>query len=149
MKIEIKLSEGCDESFIPFKAHFDDAAYDCRSRIDCTIEPGKTAIIGLGFAIGLPQEEDKIWEAQIRPRSGLAAKHQITLGNAVGTVDQGFRNEVGAIVINHGSKSFEVKRGDRICQMVITSNPITILESVSTLTETERGLNGFGSTGVA
>lgn len=147
-EIEIRLADGCGQEFVPTKAHVDDAAYDCRAAVDAVIPPGYTKVIPLGFHLGLPAEEGFIWEAQIRPRSGLAAKHQISLGNAVGTVDQGYRNEVGAIVINQGKEFFEIKRGDRICQMVITKIPVTTLKVVSVLTETERGQDGFGSTGV-
>lgn len=147
-EIEIKLAEGCDDSFVPTKAHDDDAAYDCRAAIDDVIAPGCTKVIPLGFHLGLPAEEGYIWEAQIRPRSGLAAKYQISLGNAVGTVDQGYRNEVGAIIINQGAERFEIHRGDRICQMVITKIPVTRLKVVSQLSETQRGQGGFGSTGV-
>ena len=87
------------------------------------------------------------YEAQIRPRSGLALKHNITLTNSPGTIDAGYRGEVGVIMFNHGPAEFEVKRGDRIAQMVITELPEVELDLVESLSESDRGAGGFGSTG--
>jgi dUTP diphosphatase len=108
-----------------------------------TIAPGRTAMIPTGFAIALPEG----FEAQIRPRSGLAAKHGVTVLNAPGTVDADYRGEVKVMLINHGQVPFEVRRGDRIAQMVVA--PVTAVSFVEqeTLDDTERGDKGHGSTG--
>lgn len=108
-----------------------------------TIEPGRTAMIPTGFAIALPEG----YEAQIRPRSGLAAKHAVTVLNSPGTVDADYRGEVKVMLINHGQAPFEVRRGDRIAQMVVA--PVTAVSFLEQeeLDETERGEKGHGSTG--
>lgn len=108
------------------------------------LEPGKFDIVPCGFSIALPEG----YEAQIRPRSGLAAKFGVTVLNSPGTVDADYRGEVMVILINHGSAPFEIRRGDRIAQMVIASVPDLALEDVEDLEETDRGTKGFGSTGI-
>lgn len=108
-----------------------------------TIAPGRMAMIPTGFAIALPEG----FEAQIRPRSGLAAKHGVTVLNAPGTVDADYRGEVKVMLINHGQAPFEVRRGDRIAQMVMAPvSAVSFLEQ-ETLDDTERGEKGHGSTG--
>ena len=89
------------------------------------------------------------YEAQVRPRSGLALKHNITLTNSPGTIDAGYRGEVGVIMFNHGPEEFPVKRGDRIAQMVIAELPEVELLEAEELTSTDRGQGGFGSTGIS
>lgn len=111
---------------------------------DILIRPGERALVPTGLFIELP----KGYEAQIRPRSGLAVKSGITLANAVGTIDSDYRGEIGVALINLGSEDFIVRNGDRIAQMVITSYERIGWEPVSELDETERGSGGFGSTGV-
>lgn len=108
-----------------------------------TLHPGDSAMIGTGLAIALPMG----FEAQVRPRSGLAAKHGITVLNSPGTVDSDYRGEVKVILINHGKQAFEIKRGERIAQMIIA--PVTQSQWVALddLPETMRGAGGFGSTG--
>jgi dUTP pyrophosphatase len=105
--------------------------------------PGRRTIVPTGFAIALPAG----FEAQIRPRSGLAAKHGITCLNAPGTIDHDYRGEVQVILINHGDDAFEIRRGERIAQMLIA--PVTRANWVEadSLDDTERGAGGFGSTG--
>ena len=144
MTIEVKftMSPGCDD-LIPAKAHPDDAAFDLRSRIDLILEPGKVAIVPTGLFLELPIG----YEAQVRPRSGLAAKHYITVLNSPGTVDAGYRGEVGSILFNAGTEPFEIHRGDRISQMVIAALPDVKMTLSETLSETDRGAGGFGSTG--
>ena len=109
-----------------------------------TLAPGERQIIPTGLAIALPPGH----EAQIRPRSGLAAKNGITLVNSPGTIDADYRGEIGAILINHGQESFTVERGMRIAQMVIA--PVTgfTWNEQEELSKTDRGAGGFGSTGV-
>ena len=122
------------------------AGVDLMAAIDDTITlaPGERQIIPTGLAIALPPG----YEAQIRPRSGLAAKNGITLVNSPGTIDADYRGEIGAILINHGQVSFTVERGMRIAQMVIT--PVTgfTWSEQEELGKTDRGAGGFGSTGV-
>lgn len=144
MTIEVKftMAEGC-EDLIPAKAHPDDAAFDLRSRVDLILEPGKAAIVPTGLYLELPVG----YEAQVRPRSGLAAKHYITVLNSPGTVDAGYRGEVGSILFNAGETAFEIHRGDRISQMVIAALPDVKMTLVDKLSDTQRGAGGFGSTG--
>ncbi len=108
-----------------------------------TMPPGGRAIIPCGFAIALPTG----YEAQVRPRSGLAARYGVTVLNSPGTIDADYRGEVRAILINHGSESFTVRRGDRIAQMVVAPVGAVSFSEREALDETERGAGGFGSTG--
>ena len=140
--IRFKMLEGCDE-LAPAKAHSDDAAYDLRSRIDLTIDPGKVALVPTGLTLELPVG----YEAQVRPRSGLALKSGIGVLNGPGTIDAGYRGEVGSILFNFSDRPFEIRRGDRISQMVIAKLADVHLESVEQLSESARGTGGFGSTG--
>jgi dUTP pyrophosphatase len=105
--------------------------------------PSARAIVPCGFAIALPHG----FEAQVRPRSGLAAKHGITVLNSPGTIDADYRGEVKVILINHGSEPFEIRRGDRIAQMVVAPVSAVGFTERETLDETDRGSQGFGSTG--
>jgi len=107
------------------------------------LQPGKHALVPTGLSIALPAG----YEAQVRPRSGLAAKHGITVLNAPGTVDADYRGEIGVLLINHGGEPFTIRRGERIAQMVITSVVRGELMAVASLSETDRGSGGFGSTG--
>ena len=108
-----------------------------------TLAPGARALVPTGVAIALPEG----FEAQVRPRSGLAAKHGVTVLNAPGTVDADYRGEISVILINHGLEPFAVRRGERIAQMVIAVVVRAELVPVATLTSTARGSDGFGSTG--
>lgn len=107
------------------------------------IAPGRSAMVPTGFAIALP----KGFEAQIRPRSGLAARHGVTVLNAPGTVDADYRGEVKVMLINHGQTPFQVRRGDRIAQMVVAPVSAVAFFEQETLDDTERGDKGHGSTG--
>jgi dUTP diphosphatase len=108
-----------------------------------TIAPGQWAAIPTGIAIALPPGT----EGQVRPRSGLAARHGITVLNAPGTIDQDYRGEIQAIIVNLGSESFEVSRGLRIAQLIVAPVLHAQLLEVESLAKTERGAGGFGSTG--
>ncbi len=136
------MHEGCDD-LLPRKAHSDDAAFDLRSRVDMELPVGRSVVVPSGVYIELPEG----YEAQVRPRSGLALKHNLMLTNSPGTVDAGYRGEVGIIMYNAGSEPFQVKRGDRIAQMVICRLPEVELSVVESLSESGRGAGGFGSTG--
>ncbi|MFY8095347.1 MAG: dUTP diphosphatase [Niveispirillum sp.] len=108
-----------------------------------SLEPGQRRLIPTGIAIALPEG----FEAQIRPRSGLALKNGISLVNSPGTIDADYRGEIGVIVINHGDQPFTVERGTRIAQMVIARHERAVWSEVDNLDETARGAGGFGSTG--
>lgn len=110
---------------------------------DVVIKSGERALIPTGLSFALPSG----YEAQVRPRSGLALKHGITMLNSPGTIDADYRGEVGCIVINHSSEDFTITRGMRIAQMVIARYEQAVWNSVDCLDETERGTGGFGSTG--
>ncbi len=110
---------------------------------DLSLAPGKTAMVPTGLAIALPEG----YEAQIRPRSGLAAKHGVTVLNSPGTIDADYRGEVKVILINHGGAPFTIRRGDRIAQMVVAPVSAVIFEEKETLDDTARGEKGHGSTG--
>lgn len=119
------------------------AGLDLRAAADHVLAPGERALVGTGFAIALPPS----CEGQIRPRSGLAARHGITVLNAPGTVDADYRGEVKVLLINLGNEPVEIAAGDRIAQLVVA--PVSRLElvEVEVLPETVRGTGGFGSTG--
>ena len=107
------------------------------------LPPGGSALVPTGFCIALPEG----YEAQVRPRSGLAARHGITVLNSPGTIDADYRGEVGVLLINHGQQDFLISRGDRIAQLVIASYTRATWVQQTTLDETERGTGGFGHTG--
>ena len=142
-EIKIQMLEGCGELF-PRKAHEDDAAYDLRSRCDIELVPGVSTLVPTGVFIELPVG----YEAQIRPRSGLALKHDLMLTNSPGTIDAGYRGEIGVIMYNAGKEKFSISRGDRIAQMVICRLPEVTLVEADSLSDTVRGAGGFGSTAV-
>ena len=108
-----------------------------------TLEPGARALVLTGLKIALEQG----WEAQVRPRSGLALKHGVTCLNTPGTIDSDYRGEVGVILINHGTEPFVIRRGERIAQMVIAAHAQAVIAEVESLDDTARGTGGFGSTG--
>jgi dUTP pyrophosphatase len=121
------------------------AGADLRAAVEdiVTIEPGQTKLIPTGLAMALPEG----YEAQIRPRSGLALKHGITVLNTPGTIDADYRGEVGVILINHSDIPFPIKRGERIAQMVIAPFVQARFEEADSLSDTARGSSGFGSSG--
>jgi dUTP pyrophosphatase len=110
---------------------------------DLTLAPGERALVPTGLAIALPDG----YEAQVRPRSGLAARHGVTVLNTPGTVDADYRGEVKVILANLGNEDFTIERGMRIAQMVIAPVVQAVLQEADRLTETARGEGGFGSTG--
>ncbi len=122
------------------------AGMDIRANLDApiTLSPGERKLIPTGLYIALPEG----YEAQIRPRSGLAIKHGITVLNAPGTIDADYRGEVGIILINHSDKPFVIEDGERVGQMVVAQYSRVEWNETDSLDETERGAGGFGHTGV-
>ncbi|MEO1543436.1 MAG: dUTP diphosphatase [Pseudomonadota bacterium] len=141
-----RLAHGSDLP-IPTYETADAAGMDLRAAVlvdaPVVLECGARALIPTGFALALPP----LFEAQVRPRSGLALKHGVSVLNAPGTIDADYRGEVGVILINHGQQAFKVSRGDRIAQLVIAPVWRADFEVVEHLPDTARGAGGFGSTG--
>jgi dUTP pyrophosphatase len=121
------------------------AGMDLRAAVEgeVTLAPGERALVPTGIRIALPEG----YEAQVRPRSGLAAKHGVTVLNTPGTIDADYRGEVCVVLINHGSHPFVVRRGERIAQLVISPVTRVRVERVGKVDDTERGEGGFGHTG--
>lgn len=143
MKVKIlRLANGKDLPLSSY-ATAGSAGLDLRAAEGFTLKPGERALVPTGIAIALPQG----FEAQVRPRSGLAVKHGVTVLNAPGTIDADYRGEIMVPLINHGSDDFAIARGDRIAQMVIAPVTIASLMEVDSLEETKRGSGGFGSSG--
>lgn len=144
-EVELKVLAHGEGLTLPHYASLHAAGMDLRAAIqeDIVLEPMARALIPTGFAMALPQG----YEAQVRPRSGLALKKGITVLNSPGTIDADYRGEVGVILINLGQEDFCIQRGERIAQMVFAAvQSITWLE-VDSLSDTERGSGGFGSSG--
>jgi len=130
---------------LPGQASEGAAGFDIAAAEDLTIAPGSAAAVATGFALAIPSG----FEGQVRPRSGLALRHRVTVLNAPGTIDADYRGEVKVILINHGPEPFRVARGDRIAQLVVAPVTRAQFELVNALPQTERGSGGFGSTGTA
>ncbi len=139
-----RLPHGADLE-LPGYETADAAGMDLRAAVkaDMEIAPGARALVPTGLAIALPPG----YEAQVRPRSGLALRNGISLVNSPGTIDADYRGEVGVIIINHGEETFTVTRGMRIAQMVVAPVTQAAWQEVDALPDTERGAGGFGSTG--
>ena len=145
IKVEIKRLPDAADLPLPVYQTTHAAGMDLCAAVtaDVILTPGARAIIPTGFAIALPPG----YEAQVRPRSGLAAKNGVTVLNTPGTIDADYRGELMVILINHGSEPFLVRRGDRIAQLVIAPVAEVAVVAVDALTDTGRGQGGFGSTG--
>lgn len=139
----LKIKKLNEEAIIPNFAHKGDAGMDLYSIEELVIPSKETRLIKTGISIQLPKNT----EAQVRPRSGLALKHSITVLNTPGTIDEGYRGEIGIILINHGKEDFVVTKGMKIAQMVIKPIYDINIEEVEELDDTDRGQGGFGSTG--
>ena len=142
VEVRICMESGC-EDLLPKRAHSDDAAFDLRSKVDIDIEPGMPVLVPTGIFMEFPPG----YEVQVRPRSGMALKHALTVLNTPGTIDAGYRGEVGVIMLNAGREKYAVKRGDRIAQMVVNKLPVVEIVAVDKLSDSSRGSGGFGSTG--
>ncbi len=144
MPLKIKIKKLRPEAIIPKYAHESDAGMDLFSIENYILKPGERKLFGLGFQVEIPNG----YEMQIRPKSGLALKHGITVLNAPGTIDSGYRGEIGVILFNTSKEDFEIRKGEKIAQAVISECEFAEIKEVSDLSETSRGQGGFGSTGL-
>ena len=140
----VKVLRTDPEAQLPAYAHPGDAGMDVRSIENVTLAPGARALVRTGLVLELPPDA----EAQVRPRSGLALKHGVTVLNTPGTIDAGYRGEVGVILINLGAETFVVEKGMKIAQLVVAPVAQAEIVEVSAVDATDRGVGGFGSTGV-
>ena len=147
VKVEIRRLPHSEGLALPAYQTADAAGLDLLAAVPqdapLVLAPGKHAMVPTGLAIALASG----FEAQVRPRSGLAAKHGVTVLNSPGTIDADYRGEISVILINHGEASFAIRRGERIAQMVIAPVVQAQLVPVTSLSATDRGSGGFGSTG--
>jgi len=146
LSVAIKRLDHAADLALPAYATADSAGMDLLAAVDApvTLAPGERRLIPTGIAIALPAGS----EAQVRPRSGLALKHGITVLNAPGTVDADYRGEVGVVLINHGDQPFVIERGSRIAQMVVATYARVAWTVSTDLEASARGAGGFGSTGL-
>ena len=128
---------------LPTYAPEGSAGLDLRADVEVRLEPGQRALVPTGLALELPEG----YEAQVRPRSGLALRHGIGMVNAPGTIDSDYRGEIGVLLVNHGSEPVVLRRGERIAQLVVARYERVALEEVDSLSSTSRGSGGFGHTG--
>jgi len=141
--MKLRVRRCSPDAIIPAYANPGDAGLDLHACEDVALDPGVACLVSTGVAIELPEAT----EAQVRPRSGLALKHSVTVLNTPGTIDEGYRGEVGVVLINHGPTTFHVTRGMRIAQLVVQKRWTVEVVEVDGLTDTTRGTGGFGSTG--
>lgn len=145
MELKIKVLPGNEDIPLPEYATDGSAGLDLRAAVSepIILNPKDRALVSTGIIIGLP----KGFEAQVRPRSGLAVKHGIMLVNSPGTIDSDYRGEIKVIMFNSGDEPFEIKRGDRIAQLIISKYERVALKKVDEIEDTSRGDGGFGHTG--
>ena len=143
MTLQLRVKRLTPSATLPRRAHPGDAGLDLCAAVDLDIPPGATRLVGTGLSLELPPGT----EAQVRPRSGLALKYSVTVLNAPGTIDEGYRGEVSVILINHGPAVFEVTRGMRVAQLVVQPTLAVDVTDSAVLSDTSRGQGGFGSTG--
>lgn len=148
-KVQIKRVSGSrkyPQLGLPAYANEGDAGVDLRANVfeDKVLSPGESWLCPTGIMLAMPTN----MQAEVRPRSGLALKNRITVLNTPGTIDAGYRNEVGVILINHSKKIFRIQRGDRIAQLVFMPVLQVEFEEVEVLPKSERGKSGFGDSGV-
>jgi dUTP pyrophosphatase len=145
LRVRIARLRGAQDLPLPARATRGAAGFDLHAAVEAAVvlAPRERALIPTGFAIAVPEG----YEAQVRPRSGLALKHGIVLPNAPGTIDSDYRGEVKIIVCNTGEKAFTIERGDRIAQLVIAPVVRAEWDEVASLDPTERGEGGFGHSG--
>lgn len=146
MKIKLEIKRLPHGANLPFPSYASEGAagMDVVSAEDVILQPMQRYPVKTGFAVAIP----KGYEIQVRARSGLALKHGIACPNAPGTIDSDYRGEVKILLINLGNEAFEIKRGDRIAQLILASVTQAVFCEVTDLDDTQRGHNGFGSTGI-
>ena len=146
LRVEISRNPGADDLPLPTRATPGSSGYDLHAAVegDVVIAAGERVLIATGFSIAVPSG----YEAQIRPRSGLALSHGIVLPNAPGTIDADYRGEIGVILVNLGQEPFTVARGSRIAQLVVAAIARAAWRPVEMLEQSVRGDGGFGSTGL-
>jgi dUTP pyrophosphatase len=143
--VKLRYTRLSDAAIAPTRAHHGDAGYDLHACEAASLPAGARASVGTGIALEIPEG----WAGLVLPRSGLAARHGITLTNAPGLIDAGYRGEVRVLLLNtDATHGFEVKPGDRIAQLMLVRHSAPDLDEVETLDESARGSGGFGSTGV-
>ena len=143
IKVEVKRLAHGEGLALPAYATPGSAGMDVVSAEDVTIAPGARHAVATGLSVAIPQG----FEIQVRPRSGLAFKHGITVPNTPGTIDSDYRGELKVLLINHGSEDFAIARGDRVAQLVLAPVVQAAWNEVDELDTTQRGAGGFGSTG--
>ncbi|MFQ5517932.1 MAG: dUTP diphosphatase [Acidimicrobiia bacterium] len=143
MSVDVAVLRLDTEMPLPATAHPGDAGMDLRAREGVRLPPGGRAVVPTGIAVAIAAGH----AGMVLPRSGLAARHGIGLVNAPGLIDSGYRGEVAVVLINHGSETVEVERGDRVAQLVVVAVPDVLIREVSELPQSRRGSGGFGSTG--
>ena len=141
--VEILVQRLDDEVPLPSYAHPGDAGADLTTTVDVRLEPGERAMVPTGIAVALPEG----YVALVHPRSGLAAKHGLTVVNSPGTIDADYRGEVKVALVNLGQAPVRIERGMRIAQLVVAPVSCVTWETVGALPDTARGGGGFGSTG--
>ena len=140
----VRIAKVHEDAILPHYVHPGDSGMDLYSIEDSTIPSGETSLVRTGLKIAVPEN----YEDQVRPKSGLALKHAVTLPNTPGTIDSGYRGELCVILINHGRKAFHVQKHTKIAQLVICPVVHAEIVEVDQLDETTRGEGGFGSTGL-
>jgi dUTP pyrophosphatase len=147
MKVQVRRLPTARDLPLPTAGSAGSAGLDLRAAVDSplTLAPGERALVPTGLTLAIPPG----WEGQVRPRSGLAIRHGISLVNAPGTIDSDYRGEVSVLLVNLGQEPFTVSRGDRIAQLLLArAEPIEWEEAEDDLPDTSRGTGGFGSTGL-
>jgi len=141
----VKIKKLREDAILPHYAHDGDAGMDVYSVVDEILYPYDRKLIPTGLSFEIP----KGYEIQVRPKSGLALKHGITIPNTPGTLDSGYRGELGVIMLNVSRRPYEVKKGQKIAQIILSKYESAEIELVNELTDTTRGQGGFGSTGLS
>lgn len=145
MGVQVRRLAYAQDLPLPAYATAGAAGMDVVSAEDVVIAPGARHPVATGLALAIPEG----FEIQVRPRSGLALKHGITVPNTPGTIDSDYRGELKVLLINHGAEPFVIARGDRVAQLVLAPVVQAVWQEVAELDETVRGTGGFGSTGIA
>jgi len=141
--LKVKIKRIKDNAVIPSYAHAGDSGVDLYSAEDYLLKPNERILVSTGIKIAVP----KGYEAQVRPKSGLALNHGLSIVNTPGTIDSGYRGEVGVIAVNLGKEDIKIEKGKKIAQMVFNKVEEAEFEEVDELENTKRGAGGFGSTG--